>query len=223
MDIGYKDISKLDSDEQFMGRINRSCKKSGEVYFFNLDRVDKIYKDDFRVNKEFSLLDNEMRNILKNKNFYEYYDKVLKLLKESNSALNDGNIEKFFKENVWMLNFNKISERMKLIEDDNWSMSVYLARNIHEGEVNLDGEKIWNDYKWLLQDNKMNFSEKQVKLSNVRSKMNYFIYEISKNMDLPYNDKIGELYYIENGEKYFENGKLDKEKFKNEVGMFIDL
>ena len=122
-----------------------------------------------------------------------------------------------------MLNFNKISERMKLIEDDNWSMSVYLARNIHESEVNLDGEKIWNDYKWLLQDNKMNFSEKQVKLSNVRSKMNYFIYEISKNMDLPYNDKIGELYYIENGEKYFENGKLDKEKFKNEVGMFIDL
>lgn len=223
MDIGYKDISKLDSDEQFMGRINRSCKKSGEVYFFNLDRVDKIYKDDFRVNKEFSLLDNEMRKILKNKNFYEYYDKVLKLLKESNSALNDGNIEKFFKENVWMLNFNKISERMKLIEDDNWSMSVYLARNIHESEVNLDGEKIWNDYKWLLQDNKMNFSEKQVKLSNVRSKMNYFIYEISKNMDLPYNDKIGELYYIENGEKYFENGKLDKEKFKNEVGMFIDV
>ena len=64
-----------------------------------------------------------------------------------------------------MLNFNKISERMKLIEDDNWSMSVYLARNIHESEVNLDGEKIWNDYKWLLQDNKMNFSEKQVKLS----------------------------------------------------------
>ena len=164
-----------------------------------------------------------MRKILKNKNFYEYYDKVLKLLKESNSALNDGNIEKFFKENVWMLNFNKISERMKLIEDDNWSMSVYLARNIHESEVNLDGEKIWNDYKWLLQDNKMNFSEKQVKLSNVRSKMNYFIYEISKNMDLPYNDKIGELYYIENGEKYFENGKLDKEKFKNEVGMFIDV
>lgn len=27
MDIGYKDISRLDSEEQFMGRINRSCKK----------------------------------------------------------------------------------------------------------------------------------------------------------------------------------------------------
>src|SRR5699024_385016 len=27
MDIGYKDISKLDSEEQFLGRINRSCMK----------------------------------------------------------------------------------------------------------------------------------------------------------------------------------------------------
>ncbi|WP_368253680.1 CRISPR-associated helicase Cas3', partial [Clostridium paraputrificum] len=46
MDMGYKDISKLDSDEQFMGRINRSCKKSGMVYFFNLDETSGIYKDD---------------------------------------------------------------------------------------------------------------------------------------------------------------------------------
>jgi len=223
MDIGYKDISKLDSDEQFMGRINRSCKRSGEVYFFDLDRMDKIYKDDFRVNKEFSLLDDEMREILKNKDFYKYYNKVLSILKESNEALNDNNIDKFFKKNVWMLNFEEISERMKLINDDNWIMSVYLARKINYGEINLEGAEIWNEYKLLLQDNKMNFSEKQVKLSQIRSKMNFFIYEINKNMDLPYNDKIGGLYYIENGERYFENGKLDKEKFKKEVGMFIDL
>ncbi|MDU4660488.1 MAG: CRISPR-associated helicase Cas3', partial [Clostridium butyricum] len=76
MDIGYKDISKLDSDEQFMGRINRSCRKNGEVYFFNLDKTDKIYKEDFRVNKDFSLLDDIMREILKNKKFSEYYKMV---------------------------------------------------------------------------------------------------------------------------------------------------
>lgn len=29
MDIGYKNISKLDSEEQFMGRINRSCQREG--------------------------------------------------------------------------------------------------------------------------------------------------------------------------------------------------
>ncbi|MDU4751609.1 MAG: CRISPR-associated helicase/endonuclease Cas3, partial [Clostridium butyricum] len=110
-----------------------------------------------------------------------------------------------------------------LIEDNNWNMSVYLARNIDEDNIHLNGIEVWNEYKKLLHDSKMNYSEKQVKLSNIRSKMSYFIYEIKKNFDLPYNDKIGELYYIENGEKYFENGKLDKEKFSNEVGMFIEL
>ncbi|ALR90809.1 CRISPR-associated helicase/endonuclease Cas3 [Clostridium butyricum] len=223
MDIGYKDISKLDSDEQFMGRINRSCRKNGEVYFFNLDKTDKIYKDDFRVNKDFSLLDDKMREILKNKKFSEYYKMVLEMIKKSNNLLNDDNIHKFFKENVWMLNFKEVSQRMKLIEDNNWNMSVYLARNIDEDNIHLNGIEVWNEYKKLLHDSKMNYSEKQVKLSNIRSKMSYFIYEIKKNFDLPYNDKIGELYYIENGEKYFENGKLDKEKFSNEVGMFIEL
>lgn len=223
MDIGYKDISKLDSDEQFMGRINRSCRKNGEVYFFNLDKTDKIYIEDFRVNKDFSLLDDKMREILKNKKFSEYYKMVLEMIKKSNNLLNDDNIYKFFKENVWMLNFKEVSQKMKLIEDNNWNMSVYLARNIDEDNIHLNGIEVWNEYKKLLHDSKMNYSEKQVKLSNIRSKMNYFIYEIKKNFDLPYNDKIGELYYIENGEKYFENGKLDKERFNNEVGMFIEL
>ena len=31
MDIGYKNISKLDSEEQFMGRITRSCLRRGVV------------------------------------------------------------------------------------------------------------------------------------------------------------------------------------------------
>jgi CRISPR-associated endonuclease/helicase Cas3 len=53
--------------------------------------------------------------------------------------------------------------------------------------------------------------------------MNYFIYQISKNNDLIYNDKIGEIYYIENGDKYFDGEKLDKDKFKKEIGMFIEI
>ena len=224
MDIGYKDISKLDSDEQFMGRINRSCKKSGEVIFFNLDRVDKIYKNDFRVNKELSLLDENMKEILKNKNFDKYYKEVLKLIKEANESLNNNNLETFFREDVWMLNFKYIESRMRLIEDNNFSMSVYLARELeYIDDENLNGEEIWEEYKALLKNNKMDFAEKEVKLSEVRSKMNFFIYEINKNVDLPYNDKAGELYYIENGEQYFENGKLDKAKFEHEVGMFIGL
>ncbi|WP_454053631.1 CRISPR-associated helicase Cas3' [Clostridium sp. Marseille-Q7071] len=34
MDIGYKDISMVDSDEQFLGRVNRSCKKPKCTVYF---------------------------------------------------------------------------------------------------------------------------------------------------------------------------------------------
>lgn len=224
MDIGYKDISKLDSDEQFMGRINRSCKKSGVVYFFDLDKTDKIYKNDVRVNKELSLLEERMREILLNKNFKDYYLPVLNLIIERfNNTFNDDNLDKFFKEEVGRLNFTRVEERMKLIEENNWNMSIYLGRVINNEDTGLtiDGKELWENYKKLLIDNSMDYAEKQVRLSEVKSKMNYFIYEISKNTDLTWNDKIGELYYIEDGEQYFVGGKLDKDKFQKEVGMFI--
>ena len=225
MDIGYKDISKLDSEEQFMGRINRSCKKIGEVYFFDLDKANSIYKDDVRINQDLSLLNSEMREILVNKNFKEYYEKVLsRIIENFNDALNENNLQDFFKEKVGSLNFIDVEKRMKLIDDKNWSMSLYFSSVIkYEKNQILDGEDIWNEYEELLKDNAMDYAEKQVKLSIVKSKMNYFIYEIKKNVDLPYNKKIGELYYLENGEEYFEGEKLNKDKFEKQVGRFIEL
>lgn len=228
MDIGYKDISKLDSEEQFMGRINRSCRKQGEVHFFNYDKADSIYKNDLRTNKEFTLLNENMKEILINKNFYDYYDPVLNLLKKNyNETLNSNNLKIFFEESVGWLNFNNVEKRMRLIDDSDWNMSVYLARIIEKKEkdtiIKIDGVTVWNDYRKLLMDNSLDYAEKQVKLSELKSLMNYFIYEIKKSPDIPYNDKIGELYYIENGYKYFDNEKLNKEKFTSEVGLFLDL
>ena len=225
MDIGYKDISKLDSDEQFMGRINRSCRKSGEVYFFNFDKTDSIYKNDLRANKDFSLLNDKMRNILLNKNFSEYYKPVLELIRQNyNDSYSDSNLNNFFEEYVGRLNFKVVEKRMRLIDDNDWNMSVYLGRVIKDehGEE-IDGVKVWNDYKELLLNNCISYAEKQIKLSEVKSLMNYFIYEIKKNIDLPYNDKIGELYFIEDGDRFFDGEKLNKEKFASEGGLFLDL
>ena len=69
----------------------------------------------------------------------------------------------------------------------------------------------------------MDYAEKKVKLSRITSKMNNFIYQIKRNPDLIYNDKIGEIFYIEDGEKYFEDGKLNRKKVEGEIGEFVDF
>lgn len=226
MDIGYKNISKLDSEEQFMGRINRSCQREGEVYFFKLDEGSGIYRDgDIRIEKRFTLENDEMKNILLEEEFSLYYEKILDVLKRNRNDLsNDSGLDCFFENRVGKLNWFKVKEKMKLIEEDNWSMSVYLAREIDDGQGNkLDGKKLWQEYVELLKDFSMNYAKKKVKLSEVISKMNCFIYQIKRNSDLNYNDKVGEIFYIEEGEKYFKNGKLDRKKIQSEIGEFVDF
>ncbi len=116
------------------------------------------------------------------------------------------------------------AKRMQLIDENQWDISVYLARNIIDMEGNvLDGMKIWNEYKDLLANQTMEYAKKQILISKVRSKMNYFIYRISKKSNIHYNDQIGELYCIEDGEQYFQNGRLDKTKFMSQGAIFIDI
>ena len=45
----------------------------------------------------------------------------------------------------------------------------------------------------------------------------------SKNSDLIYNDILGELRCIYDGEQYFENGKLNKKLLEQSGGVFIDI
>lgn len=214
MDIGYKDISLLDSEEQFLGRINRSCKKKGDVYFFDLDQYQMIYRGDFRVGSSLNLNDKDMREILLNKDFSVYYDRVMKTIQRNrNQNTNEDGLDCFFKQKVYKLDFPEISKTMKLIDDDFWSIDVVLCRKIEleDGSV-LDGWEVWNRYKELLQDNDMDYSKKQVKLIEVRSQLSYFIYKLQGNVDIQYNDIIGELRCIEDASDYFRDGKLDRKR-----------
>ncbi|MCY6958356.1 CRISPR-associated helicase Cas3' [Clostridium brassicae] len=221
MDIGYKDISMLDSEEQFLGRINRSCKKlQCKVYFFDLDAASNIYKNDIRKEKNINLKSKDIRDILINKNFQDFYDYVLKELNKHASNLTDKNFNDFIKNSINKLNFKQIEERMKLI-DERYEYSAFLNRTLklENGEI-LDGEKVWNDYISLLKGSSLDYAEQKVRLSEVKSKLNYFIYKVNKN-DFSYEDRIGDLYYIEDGEKYFENGKFNRENFNKGIGDFI--
>ena len=224
MDIGYKDISRLDSEEQFMGRINRSAKRRGTVYFFDMDDAGKIYEGDVRGEDRFSLKTTAMREILTTKNFPKFYEEnILPAVKESGSGINEENVKYFFRESVQKLKFPEIDNRMKLIEDDRHMISVYLGREVMgEDKEIIDGRKIWEEYKDLLENETIEYSEKIVKLRNLRSKMNEFIYQFSEKTKFQEDEQIGDIYYIENGEKYFdENGVLNRKILENEADLFL--
>lgn len=225
MDIGYKNISKLDSEEQFLGRINRSCRRTGKVYFFKIDDGKRIYGEDVRAQKEFTLDNTKMRDALVDKDFSKYYQQILDVLKRNyNDNYGEIGLQNFFENKVGKLNWPYVEKRMRLISEDTWSMSVYLARTIDDENGNIiDGRQVWSEYIDILNDFQMEYSKKRIILSRITSQMNYFIYQIKKNYNLTYNDKVGEIFYIEDGEKYFENGKLNREKVQSEIGEFVDF
>lgn len=155
----------MDSEEQFFGRVNRSClKEDAIVYFFKLDDGKRIYgKDEIRTNSEFTLENEEIREMLAQKDFRKYYEKILSVLKMNyNESSDENGLEYFFEGEVGKLNFPKVKEKMQLISEDNWSMSVYLATRLKDEEGNfIDGAELWEAYKELLSNFSMEFAEKR--------------------------------------------------------------
>lgn len=205
-----------------MGRINRSCLKEGIVYFFNLNKAANIYKKDERVSINLTLLNDEMKDILLNKNFNQYYQKLLTALVYKARKYSDDNVENFFREAVACLNYKEVSKRMELILDTRDRVTIFLGRKIKDVDGNeYDGNLIWTQYVELLQDNDMDYSKKIYQLSVVKSKMNYFMYQIDSKCQFDYKEQIGDIFYIEDGDNYILDGKLNTGLFDTEDELFI--
>lgn len=218
MDRGFKDISILDAEEQFLGRINRSCSKSGSrVYFFNLDEASDVYKKDYRKDKSLTLLEEGIREILKGKDFSSFYDAVMDRLEEEADGEKIGNINEFREDTLNKLQYEKIYERMKLIDDEK-KYTVFLSRTIElEDGRSLEGKTVWENYENLLMDSEMPYGERKVKLSIVQEQMDYFTYNVDK-IAPRYNGIIGNIFYIEDGEEYLTDGKFDRKKYRESNG-----
>lgn len=210
MDIGYKNISKLDSEEQFLGRINRSCKKEGIAYFFEVDEASNIYKDDVRLSESIVLKDVNMQKVLELKLFDEYYKKVLETTMEKYGY----HFDEFIKD-ISDLNYESISTHMKLIDDTQDMVQIYLIRTLCvDGEI-LDGKQIWDSYVDLWENGRktMSYAEWKIELSRITSKMNNFIYQVSKhNLHIgKFYDQMGNIICLEDGDKYFTKDKFNRE------------
>ena len=234
MDLGFKDISTLDSEEQFMGRINRSCEKSAsKVYFFNKDDASKIYRGDNRLG--FDLMQEKYRTILKDKNYADYYKEVLEVIKRSGLRLESGlnsNIENF-SQLLQKLDYKNINKIMTLINSENYTLyfpfmlDISIYKGVKEFEnINrkyltdgkLDGQKVWDEFLCLREIE--NFAEKKYKQSHINALMQFFTFNIIKfdNTTQPhyYSKEIGGFYLIEDWEEFIdENGKFDRVAYQD--------
>lgn len=206
VDVGYKNISGLDNEEQFLGRINRSCKKSGKAYFFYLTDAKKVYKNSVIIENKLNLFSGEMKDVLENKNFDVFYSKVLEILKRKvKEKINNDNFETI----IFNKKFRLLKERMKLIEEQDDKKTYFFNRTLTDEEIeeigeNIDGSEVWERYVDILKEE--NYAKKIVELSKIREKMMYFLYEVKKNTELNYSDIKGSIIYIDDGDKYFTDG-----------------
>ena len=210
MDIGFKDISFLDGEEQFIGRINRSNKKKNcIVYFFNLDDARVVYRKDKRIG--YNLLKEENRELLENKDFGLFYNKVLDRIKEESESYTENNIEEF-KDECLFINYQKIENKMELIKTDTIDIFINYILDINGDKVK--GEDVFNKYKEICNDNELSYAEKKVKLSQISELLSLFTYSIHKNqLNLIEGEKKLGFYYIKDGEKYMDNGRFCRSKY----------
>ena len=126
MDLGCKDRSLIDSDEQLAGRINRNINKSEcQLFLFKYDKAGLIYKGDrYKISKK--LKPEEYLSILKNKDFDNlYYDKVI----EKRNEVYDTKFLKNFKDYknlIESLKFQSVNDQFQLIEQENISCFIPL-------------------------------------------------------------------------------------------------
>ena len=233
MDLGFKDISTIDSEEQFMGRINRACKKPNtKVYFFDMDDESKIYKNDNRI--EFNLKNNIYRDVLKSKNFNPFYHNLLDKLRRNDRSIKSGILENFelFEEYIKKLNYREIQNKMQLIKSQNFRLYFPFTLDISDYNFEelqnideflnddgfLDGQKVWEVFENL--NSIDGYIKKEILRYKLNSLMQFFTFNIIKfnpNQPLPYSsDEFGGYYYVSDYEEFIDkDGKFDRMKYIN--------
>ena len=234
MDLGFKDISTLDSEEQLMGRINRSCKKeNSKVYFFNMDDVSKIYRGDNRLG--FDLTKEKYRTILANKNYKDYYEDVLKVIQKNGLRFDSGvntNIDKFAN-TIQKLDYKEISKTMTLINSENFTLyfpfmlDIAIYEDVKEFEDidkiyltdgKLDGLKVWKSYLKLREIE--GFAKMKVNSSYINSLMQFFTFNIIKfqgQSNPSRGEEIGGFYFVSDWELFIDkDGKFDRVEYQKQ-------
>ncbi len=184
MDLGFKNVSLIDSDEQLAGRVNRNVnKKRCTVYLFKKDDASMLYKSDYRFTAmRDKITPQEHENILLHKNFEKLYNEVLLRIDKQNADSNFVNFNNDYLPYVQNLDFKQVNEKFRLIDTNN--VSIFVPVNL---VIRVEGEKHTADtpqYEDVFSKNELKFLKKSKLFSDDDTTVS------GKNVWLLYRDLI---------------------------------
>ncbi len=202
MDLGFKNQSLIDSDEQLAGRINRNVNKENcELWLFKHDTPKSIYGKDLRYEVTTNFDQKFIKEILTKKDFEKLYEQVFKEIEKLNDSAYKTNLSDYLL-HFNNLQFREIHNKFKLIDSENASIFVpedidincYKEENnfsnneikfikkhnclSNVNEKQVSGEKIWDLYVSFIQNKEMYFSEKKSQLLVLNGIMSKFVFSI---------------------------------------------
>ena len=212
MDLGFKNISLIDSDEQLAGRVNRNViKEPCEVYLFQVNQPSLLYKQDerYQITRD-ELTRGDHEEILKTKNFEKLYDLVLEKITRINGIEQIQNFNSDYLPEITRLNYRQINNKFKLIEQDNLSVFVplklpvkitsseneeeavfssaelnFLSRlGVQTNESCIDGVDVWRTYKSILFNREKDFVGQQIDKKLMSGVLSKFTFSIFSNVSI---------------------------------------
>lgn len=220
MDLGFKDRSLIDSDEQLAGRINRNASKDNcIVYLFDCDKTSTIYGLDsrYKVQQTDKDIFDDYKEILIKKQFHALYEKVFE--QKSKNMRNVFHADNSYYQHFKNFNFSKLHADFILIEDNDSQqlfipvqIPVAFFENISDLEKigaltvdmeYVDGVKVFEYFEKLVKLELEDFTMKRIemkKLGSIMSQFSISVYrkqlEAIANMLHPDKSKYGFQYLL---------------------------
>lgn len=239
MDLGFKDRSLIDSDEQLAGRINRNALKDNcIVYLFDCDKTSTIYGSDsrYKVQQTDKDIFDDYKEILVKKQFHAFYEKVFE--QKSKNMRNVFHIDNSYYQYFINFNFSKLHADFKLIEDND-SQQLYIPTQIPvtyfenisdiekmdvltEEQEYVDGVKIFEYYEKLIKMEFDDFTIKKIEIKKLGTIMSQFSISVyRKQLDViadflhPEKSKYGYQYLLNWEACYSQEYGFDMEKINS--------
>lgn len=205
MDLGFKDSSIIDSDEQLAGRINRNVSKPQcKLFIFDYDDASVIYGKDYRYKEvKEKLNNNDYHDILQNKDFDKLYRLVMEHIKEFNKQEGYDNLPTYLK-SIKNLDFDSVNKEFQLIANSLPTTSVFVPieisinipnsneKNFTDDELNflkgkskyndeefVDGENVWKLYCEIIENKDADFTKQKIQKVIMQGLISKFSFSVS--------------------------------------------